>query len=131
MAGAATLFSANQAVSGDTMKPAVESAPTPGTTNYVDERLLDAKLEAVEAHTETKFSQLLGEMRLIGERVTSLTDKVGGVEKRIGEVDGHLRSAKSTYIAIALGTGIAVATLFYAAVQIFEAAGGLPHGLHG
>ena|SRR5579884_839276 len=100
------------------------SAPTPGT-RYVDEALLDAKLQASEARTETKFAQLLGKLELIGQQIGGLNDKIGGFDKKIGDIDGHVRSAKSTYIAIALGTGIAVAALAYAAVQIFEGALGL------
>lgn len=94
---------------------------TPGAA-YVDEKLLTAKLEAVEARTETKFAQLLGKLDTLGERLTGLNDKIGGFDAKIESVDGHVRNAKATIVAVILGTGIAVAALAYAAVQIFEAA---------
>lgn len=101
--------------------PQTPPAATAGAS-YVDEKLLTAKLEAVEARTETKFAQLLGKLDTLGERLTGLNDRMSGFDTKLDAVDGHVRSAKSTYIAIALGTGIAVAALGFAAVQIFEAA---------
>ncbi len=96
-------------------------APSPGA-KYVDEKLLTAKLEVAEARTETKFAQLLGKLDTLGERIGSLNDKIGGLDTKIGEVDGHLRNVKGTILAVMIGTGIGVAGLAYAAVQIFEGA---------
>ena len=86
----------------------------------VTEALLEAKLEAVEARTETKFAQLLGKLDVIGERITSLSGDISIVKGRVDAVDGHVRSAKGTISAFVIGTGIAVAALAYSAVQVYQ-----------
>jgi len=103
------------------MTPPAKSAPSP-SLNYVDAKLLDARLEAVEARTETKFAQLLGKLDTLGERLIGLSEKVASVDAKVAAVDGHVRGAKSTIVAFVVGSGIAVAGLAYGAVQIFEAA---------
>lgn len=97
----------------------------------MDEALLNAKLEAVEARTETKFAQLIGKIEVIGERISGLSADISAVKSglsadittvkdKVGLVDGHVRSAKGTITAFVIGTGIAVAALAYSAVQVFE-----------
>lgn len=86
----------------------------------IDERLVDAKLEVVEAHTDTKFAQLLGKMDVIAERVGSLNTQIGALDTKLTTVDGHARSAKATIIATVIGTGLAVAALAWGGVQIFQ-----------
>lgn len=106
------------------MTPRNMAAPphTSPATVYVDQGLLTAKLEAVEARTETKFAQLIGKIDLLGQSLSSLNEKVAGVETKVSTVDGHVRSAKATIIGAVLATGISIAGLAYGAVQIFEAA---------
>lgn len=113
------------------ISPAVESSqmapPTHGkagatmpTSAYVDDRLLKAELTAVEARTDTKFSQLIGKLDIIGERITGLHTQVAQLDVKVTNVDDHSRNGRNLVIATALGTGIAVAALAFAAVQIFQ-----------
>jgi hypothetical protein len=105
-----------------------QSAPTPG----FDERLIDARLEAVEARTETKFAQLLGKLDLLGSQLTGIKGSVEALDGRITTLDGrittiddHVRSARSTIIAFVVATGLAVAGLAWAGVQIFQSGMGV------
>lgn len=94
------------------------SASTP--TSSVDERLLDAKLQAVEARTETKFAQLLGKLDLMANQLGSIQGSVTALDTRITTIDTHVRSARLTIIAAVVGTGIAVAALAWGGIQIFQ-----------
>jgi hypothetical protein len=90
---AATLFQASPYMLGQTMNTPTTSqaqVPTPSVpTSYVDQRLLDAKLEAVEARTETKFAQLLGELKVISANVANLGSQIGDVKTELGSKKCH------------------------------------------
>lgn len=77
-------------------------------TAYVEERLVDAKLDAVEARTETKFAQLMGEIKLISASIGTLSSDIGKVSNEVGEAKAAAASGK-TYV---IGTGIALAGFF-------------------
>lgn len=85
-----------------------------------DERLMDAKLEAVEARTETKFSQLLGKLDAISERIGALTVNLAAVDKKIDGVEATAKNAKSTITWAVVASAIGIAALAYAAVAIFQ-----------
>lgn len=106
--------------------------PATNTAMPFDDRLFDAKLKILEVQTDNKFSQLLGELRVIGERIGTLDTRLSGLDTRVGDlktdigtVDTHARAAKSTIITTVIGTGIAVAALAWAGVQIFQGGLGL------
>jgi hypothetical protein len=91
-----------------------------------DERLMDAKLDAVEARTETKFAQLLGKIDLLVQTVTDVKTDIGVLKTDIQAVDGHTRTSKREIIIAIVTTGFAVIALAWAGVQIFQ--GGLSIG---
>lgn len=129
LGGGTTATSSSYSYQRET-KAADQAVPKPvtvGEPTVITEQLLDARLEAVEARTDSKFAQLLGKMDVLGERmvgisdkVGALSDKVGHLESQIGVVDGHVSSAKGVIISIVIGTGIAVAALAFTAVQVFQ-----------
>jgi len=90
--------------------------------HHVDERLLNAKLDAVEARTETKFAQLLGELKSLG---TSLNH----IESTLADLKGDVADAKSAAAgtkSYVIGTGIAIAgfvlAIFAFGVQVLDIA---------
>ncbi|AYJ87639.1 hypothetical protein D3Y57_19070 [Sphingomonas paeninsulae] len=93
-------------------------------TNSFDERFLDAKLEAVEARTETKFAQLIGKMDGFTIALGSVAKDVGQLKVEIAAVDAHARNAKSTIIIAIIGSVIGIISLTYAAVAIYVSAMG-------
>jgi hypothetical protein len=102
---AATLFQASPYMLGQTMNTPTTSqaqVPTPSVpTSYVDQRLLDAKLEAVEARTETKFAQLLGELKVISANVANLGSQIGDVKTELGSVKVPLLELNGTFWRLA------------------------------
>lgn len=73
-----------------------------------DERLIDAKMEAVEARTDTKFAQLMGEIKLVGASISTLSVDIGKISTEVSEAKAAAASGK-TYV---IGTGIALAGFF-------------------
>ena len=91
----------------------------------MSERLTDLKIAAVEAQTETKFAQLIGKLDLFGANITTLGQQVSNLDTKIDVIDGHVRNARSTIIAFVVGTGIAVAALAWAGIQLFQGGAGM------
>lgn len=85
-----------------------------------DERLIDAKLEAVEARTETKFAQLMGKMDSLTQTLSGVSANLVSLDSKVGELDKGARSAKSTVIATIIGAAIGIVGLSFAAVSIFQ-----------
>jgi hypothetical protein len=94
------------------------------STSSFDDRFLDAKLEAVEARTETKFAQLLGKMDLMVQSIAEARTDIAGLDAKITAVDTHARSTKSTIIATVIGAAIGIVGISFAAVAIYESAMG-------
>lgn len=69
----------------------LQSPASSATSNGMSE--VDAKIAAAEARTDTKFAQVMGELRLINQRLE--------------HVEGYTRNLRSTVI----GTGIAAVAL--------------------
>ncbi len=90
-----------------------------------DERLLDAKLEAVEARTETKFAQLIGKLDLLAAGIGDVKGKIAELDVKVGVVDGHTRTAKRELIITVVTTGLALGALAWGGVQIFQGGLGL------
>ena len=100
------------------------TTPTQGA-QAVDERYLAISLDAVEARTQTKFEQLLGEIKLLAANVAHLSTDLVSVRNEVGEAKNAAASGK-TYV---IGTGIALAGfmigVFAFGWQILDAATGL------
>lgn len=117
-----TTYQQNAAIDPPQAHPGRNYESAQGTESVMayDERLIDAKLDAVEARTETKFAQLLGKLELVSVSIGDLAGKIGELDQKIGTVDSHTRSAKSAIVGTIIGTGIAVAALAWGAVQIYQ-----------
>lgn len=102
----------------------IPSAPTQGVS-YIDERLLKAELAAVEARTETKFAQLLGELRVISTNVANLASQIGDVKKEVGDVKTATASVKWNILAAGIGVGALILGLFAFGQQMMQVAAGL------
>lgn len=116
---AATFSSFVPHMQGDSMTPKPETVRNIGTTqttSFVDEKYLNAKLEAVDARTETKFAQLLGELKAVNVNISGITTTVGELKSDVAAVKSAASSTKSYVI----GTGIAIAG-FIVAILAFGA----------
>jgi outer membrane murein-binding lipoprotein Lpp len=128
-AGLATLsagYAVNYTAGGATTVTDVRKAtPTAGEPTLVTDQLIDAKIALAEARTETKFEQLLGEIRVLGTNIAHLSTDLSTVRNEVGEAKNAAASGKSYVI----GTGIALAgfiiALFAFGWQILDAASGL------
>lgn len=92
---------------------------TPGTES-IDERLLNAKLEAVEARTETKFAQLLGKIELVAGSINALDTKVSELGTELGNVKAGVSSAEGLIVTTVIASAIAIAGLAWAGVALFQ-----------
>lgn len=115
------------------------SARTEGNTMTVDDRLLDAKIQASEAKTDSKFSQVMAELRVLGTHVQSINSKVDSAASKIDKLDedvGKVRDATSQLKWNIVAAGLTLGGLFIAiaaygnqmlelAAGIFAAGGGI------
>lgn len=99
------------------------AAPTPAT-NAIDDRLLDAKLDAVEARTETKFAQLMGKIETLIESVAGVKEDVREVNNRLDTVEDKVFTSKAlvvtTIIGAFLGMGALVIGMLAYTVQLAD-----------
>lgn len=135
VAAAATVLSphANSEASAMSQQQTVRSA-APTTSHgaplvdkdYVAEQMLAhekiyaARLETAEARTDGKFAQLLGKLDQIATNVTSLQAQVTALDGKVDGVDTHTRASKREIIIAIVATGLTVAALAWAGVQIFQ-----------
>lgn len=84
------------------------SAPTQ-THNFVDERLLDAKLEAVEARTDSKFAQLMGKIDVLTEKIGTIGTNQKTIEDSLGRIE---TKADNTRVII-ISSALAVVAILY------------------
>lgn len=98
----------------------------------VDDRMLDAKIEASEARTDSKFSQVMAELRVLGTHVQAVNSKVDSAASKIDKLDedvGKVRDATSQLKWNIVAVGLALGGLFIAiaayGTQILELAVGL------
>ena len=82
----------------------------------VTEQVLNAKLEAVEARTETKFAQLLGRMDVMVEKLGALAADIGEVKTSIKAVDSKTNNTRVIIVTTAIGTVVGIVGLLYALV---------------
>ena len=98
----------------------------------VTEQHMNARLEAAEARTETRFTQLMGEIKLLSANMGHLNEKMEKVETRLDGVESTLSNMKwhMVYIGIAVVTAV-VAVMAYG-LQMFDfALGAVGHMLGG
>jgi hypothetical protein len=97
--------------------PRVERTEQVGEPMVLTEQLLDAKLEAVEARTETKFAQLLGKLDLLGERLGAVSGSLGEMRTSLGRVESKTSHTRTIIVTTVLGAFIAVAGVIYTWAQ--------------
>lgn len=68
---------------------------TAADTITVTHALLDAKLEVVEARTDTKFAQLMGEIKLLGVNVLALGGQITDLKTDISNVKTEITGVKT------------------------------------
>lgn len=71
---------------------------------------IDAKIAAAEARTDTKFAEMMGELRVISQRM-------GHIETDLGSTKSAISSLRSTVIVTSVTSVLAIAALFYTALQ--------------
>lgn len=103
-----------------------------GRSMEFSEALIDAKLEAVEARTDTKFAQMMGELKLISQSIGDLSGKVSDVKNDVATVEGKVASVAAATAGVKwniLTTGLVLGGLIIAVaafgVQILDTAQGL------
>ncbi len=102
--------------------------PMPSSSNsktYVDERLLSAKLEAVEARAESKFSQLLGELKVISVNVSNLSTQMSEVKTELSDVKKSTAAVRWNILATGLAIGGLILALASYGQQMMQIALGL------
>ena len=102
----------------------IQSAPTHSVA-FVDDRLLKAELAAVEARTETKFAQLLGELKVISANVVNLGTRIDSVNTELGNVKNATAGVKWNIVATGLAVGALILGLFAYGQQMMQVASGL------
>lgn len=121
--GGATTYQSSKATHIPVM-PAKAASGTEGVMSY-DERLIEAKLEAVEARTETKFAQLLGEIRALAISLTHLSTDIGIVRGEVQEAKTAAATGKTYVIGTGIALGAFIIAVFAFGWQILDAASGL------
>jgi hypothetical protein len=101
---------------GDTKSDQVKA----GGALKMDEALLNAKLEAVEARTDTKFAQLLGKMDAMATGITDLRAEISAVKADVADVNRNVRQRRWEIVVALITTGLAIVGLSYAGVQKFQ-----------
>lgn len=61
----------------------------------ISEQHLDTKFEACEARTDTKFAQLMGEVRLVSVNVAHLATEIAEVKANQHTTDAKLEAVKA------------------------------------
>ena len=73
-------------------------------------KAVDAKLEAAEARTDTKFEKLLGSLNVLGEKLDGIGTKIGDLKGDIGDANvaiGRLEDKTNNTRIIIVTTAIA------------------------
>jgi hypothetical protein len=120
---------ANTSLGGRFMTGSNPSQPpmpsSSNSTTYVDERLLTAKLEAVEARAESKFSQLLGELKVISVNVSNLSTQMSEVKTELSDVKKSTAAVRWNILATGLAIGGLILALASYGQQMMQIALGL------
>ena len=99
--------------------------------NAADQRVVDAQIAAVEARTDTKFAQVLGELKAVAASVTHLGTQMADIKGDIRDlkadvksVEANSRNAKAVIITTIIGAVVGIIGLTYAAVSALQGAMG-------
>ena len=87
-----------------------------GNPVMISEPLLEAKLEAVEARTETKFAQLLGKLDTISERLAHVATDVEQLQTSIERVETKTTNTRIVVVTTVIGAALTVIGLTFALV---------------
>jgi hypothetical protein len=93
--------------------PPFEANGSAGDTMEFSEALIDAKLEAVEARTETKFAQLLGKMDLLGEKISGVSNDISDLKLAVATVDSKASNTRIIVGTTIIGAFLATAGIVY------------------
>ena len=83
------------------------------TDKLLDAAQTEAKLEAVEARTQTKFAQLLGKMDLLGEKISGVSNDISDLKLAIGRVDSKTSNTRIIVVTTIIGAFLATAGIVY------------------
>lgn len=117
---------------GDTAHD-LQDSPSDDTLDGMDNDLVDAKLAAVEARTDTKFAELIGKMDLYRQELGSKIDGVGtSLGARIDTLDARVsedRADRKSNFLWTIGTiitvGLALAGVIVSSFSIFQGGMGI------
>jgi hypothetical protein len=95
-----------------------QSAPTSPTVTVVgvDEKLLDAKLEAVEARTETQFAKLMGKLDGIADRLGRVATDVSELKGAVDRVETKTVNTRIIIVTTVVGASLTVVGLTIAMI---------------
>lgn len=92
-----------------------QGAATQETPSF-DERLIDAKLEAVEARTETKFAQLMGKLEALGVRLDGIKTSITDLRGDVSALETKSDNTKVIVISTVIASAIAIVALTFAMI---------------
>jgi hypothetical protein len=93
--------------------PPYEAKGSAGKPMEFSEALMDAKLDAVEARTETKFAQLLGKLDLLGEKISGVSTDIGELKISVADVERKTTNTRVIVVTTILGAFIGIAGVVY------------------
>lgn len=84
-----------------------------GEPFVITEALVDAKLEAVEARTETKFAQLMGKLDVLVEKVGAIATDVGELKGAVERVETKTVNTRIIIVTTVIGAALTIVGLTY------------------
>lgn len=90
-----------------------QSTASAGNPTVVSEALLEARIEAVEARTETKFAQLMGKLDLISERIGGIASDVSDVKGDLKTLDSKTNNTRIIIVTTVIGASLTIVGLTY------------------
>lgn len=90
-------------------QPMAASAPTA----MFDERIIDLKLAAVEARTETNFAKLIGKLDLLGDRLGAIGKDVGDLKTSIGTLESKTNNTRVIIVTTVIAAVISIVSVTY------------------
>jgi hypothetical protein len=88
------------------------SAPTV-TVVGVDEKLLNAKLEVVEAHTETQFAKLIGKLDVMNGTLGRVAGDIGELKGAVDRVETKTNNTRIIIVTTIIGATLTILGLTY------------------
>lgn len=105
------------------------SERTEGNTMTVDDRLLDAKIQASEAKTDSKFSAVMAELRILGTNVQAVSGKMDKFDGELNSLKTAAGELKGKIVSTGLVLGLTLGGLIIAIAaygnQMLELAAGI------